>query len=502
MKKNLYFFFLGPILTGLLIAIAFSPFHLGFLAWFSLVPWLLTLRKVKTWKEALISGWITCITMQLFVSYGLISGFHYSVHLNWFLSFLGYLIFSFTSQPQFVAFSLVYYFLAKRKFFNPWLEPLIFSLLYAVLDWFLPKIFSDTIAHTQYRYPILVQICEYTGAYGLSVIVFLVNYAFVVLFENRDQKNLKSVVPASALALIAFVFVTTFGAYKISSENNVGIGEQSIKVLIVQGNPSLENLIKAEQGDPRANVSLLENHIQLTESTLKTFQADLVIWPEAVFRNMPNVNTDILKTELNRRMDLFFQNYKGSLIFGGFSKADHGRAYNTFYTASGATPDWKASFQEYRKQKLFPFGEYLPMEDYFPWVRKILPGAGSLLRNQEDRFTQNHILNIPSKNLSIEIIPLICYEVLFPAYVKQRIKQQNQQILINITNDSWFGDFGLPDIHFALAAFRAIDNRTPYLRASMRGPSAYIDHQGKMVQDTKINTQGVLKIELPIQSSN
>ena len=116
--------------------------------------------------------------------------------------------------------------------------------------------------------------------------------------------------------------------------------------------------------------------------------------------------------------------------------------------------------QSYNKRKLVPFGEFLPFENLFNkfGLKKITEGHGSFLRGQEDK-------NLLIDNLNI--LPLICYEIIFPDLIQK--SDDNTNLIINISEDGWFGKSIGPDQHFTKSIFRAIENNTFLLRSTNRG---------------------------------
>ena len=142
--------------------------------------------------------------------------------------------------------------------------------------------------------------------------------------------------------------------------------------------------------------------------------------------------------------------------------------------------------QRYNKRKLVPFGEFLPLENILNnfGFKKVTEGHGSYLRGYED----NNIL-IGKSN----ILPLICYEIIFPDLVKKSDKNTN--LIINISEDGWFGDSIGPDQHFVKSIFRAIENNTFLLRSANQGISAIIDNKGKIIKKLNRNEAGSIEYE-------
>ena len=149
--------------------------------------------------------------------------------------------------------------------------------------------------------------------------------------------------------------------------------------------------------------------------------------------------------------------------------------------------------QTYNKRKLVPFGEFLPFENLLNnfGLKKITEGHGSFLRGNKN---DNLIIG------NIKILPLICYEVIFTELIQK--SNINTNLIINISEDGWFGKSIGPNQHFAKSIFRAIENNTFFLRSTNKGVSAIIDNKGNIVKSLKRNEAGNIEFEVPLVKSN
>ena len=149
--------------------------------------------------------------------------------------------------------------------------------------------------------------------------------------------------------------------------------------------------------------------------------------------------------------------------------------------------------QSYNKRKLVPFGEFLPFENLLNnfGLKKITEGHGSFLKGKKNN-------NLIIDNLNI--LPLICYEIIFTDLIQKSDKNTN--LIINISEDGWFGKSIGPDQHFAKSIFRAIENNTFLLRSANKGVSAIIDNKGKIIKRLNRNEAGNIEFEVPLIKSN
>ena len=143
----------------------------------------------------------------------------------------------------------------------------------------------------------------------------------------------------------------------------------------------------------------------------------------------------------------------------------------------------------YNKIKLVPFGEFLPFEFFLKkfGLKKITEGHGSFSKG-----SNNDILTLDN----FKILPLICYEVIFTSLIQRASPETN--LIINISEDAWFGDTIGPDQHFAKAIFRAIESNVYLARSANKGFSAFVDNKGIIKKVLKPNETGVIEFNIPI----
>ena len=149
--------------------------------------------------------------------------------------------------------------------------------------------------------------------------------------------------------------------------------------------------------------------------------------------------------------------------------------------------------QEYNKQKLVPFGEFLPLESLLKrfGLKKITEGYGAFLKGEKQK-------NLKIENLNI--LPLVCYEVIFPNFIQSSEKGTN--LIINISEDGWFGNSIGPHQHFAKGIFRAIEQNSFFIRSANKGISAIINNKGEIIKKLSLNEAGNIELEVPLIKSN
>jgi apolipoprotein N-acyltransferase len=155
------------------------------------------------------------------------------------------------------------------------------------------------------------------------------------------------------------------------------------------------------------------------------------------------------------------------------------RYYNRAYITSGN----EEHPQYYDKVHLVPFGEYVPLKKILSFINRLVPAAGDFAAGDE-------IVTLNLRNLSIGV--LICFEAIFPEIARVQVRK-GANILVNLTNDAWFGKTSAPYQHLAMAVFRCVENRRAMIRSAGTGFSAFIDAQGKIIARSSLFQEEILE---------
>jgi len=175
---------------------------------------------------------------------------------------------------------------------------------------------------------------------------------------------------------------------------------------------------------------------------------------------------------------------KADVIFGILRIDERDRLYNSMVLSHEDQPP-----QIYDKRHLVPFGEYLPFEDWllrngFGFAPELFGVGFSAGRSATPMILSN----------SVKILPMICYEIIFPRAVSAA--RQDADVIVQISNDAWFGGFSGPAQHLEITRVRAIEQGMPIVRVSNPGISAVIDGRGEIVDKIPLNTAGHLDVQV------
>jgi apolipoprotein N-acyltransferase len=445
-------------LTGLLYFLAFPGIDIWPLAFVAFVPLCLALEG-QTVKRALLFGWISGFTMTFVGFYWLLemlktfSGFATPICV------LFMAILSVYQGGRIALFTWLYARAAQRG----WPRFLAFAMAFITSEHIYPLLFPWYFGATVHQVPALTQAAELGNPIVVGLTLLCANWAISELLIARRKQHPLPWRMAAVLTLVPLLSAG-YGALRVAQVDAQVAAEPKLRVGTVQANMSLF----AKRTDRYEG---LRRHLRLTEELQQQAQLDLVVWSETSVAGA--VTEDQVETFYR---NLFTRKLGIPVIFGGLlvRPVDDEREYVLFNSALLSNAEGEI-VGRYDKQFLLAFGEYLPFGDTFPILYKWSPNSG--------RFTPGTTLAplpLGEHQLSVHI----CYEDVLPSFVNRMISEAPADLLVNITNDAWFGDSTEPWIHLALATFRAIEHRRYFVRSTNSGVSAIIDPVGRVQAHT------------------
>ena len=485
MKKNLGL----SLLTGILFALALPPFKSGFLAYITLVPFLLLLEE-KNEGEAFRWGYITGLFIAMctlfWIGWVTLPGM-IGVLLVWPLyTALFALVFRFLWRHySAVAFILAPFLWVSIEYMQ--------SLTELAFPW-------NYIGYTQSYYLPFIQFAEYTSVYGVSFWVVLLNVLLFFAWKNR-KTNRKMTVTAVIFTLLIFLAPLPYGLRLLNSST---AESKAVHVSLVQGN--------RDPNEKWAGDIYKENFLVYETLTRQALQEspDLVIWPETA---MPFYLRS--KPLYMRRMHELVDSSATAILTGmmDFLYYKDG-SYDHFNSAMLFQPH-QSRTQTYAKMKLVPFSERVPYKTHFPFkfLKDLLwdLGIGDFGVGEEisvfsvganAQAGNVSAENNKKKNIEYKMATAICFESVFPEHIRKYVNA-GADFLIIITNDAWFGKTSAPFQHTQIAVFRAIENRRDIARCANTGISCFIDKYGRVRKSTSIFSSAVItdKVELNSQKT-
>ncbi len=454
----------GAATSGVLIAACFLRFQLFPLAWVAFVPLLWSLARAPTPRGALRLGLVAGLVTNLPAFYWLVYTIHVFGGFSYLVAVFFYACLSFFTASQFVLFALAWH----RT--GPGPLACAAPVLWVALEFLFPNLFPWRLANCQLRAPVLLQIGDITGPFGLSFVMVWISAALAELIERPRR-----VLPL-ALAASTSVGVVVYGALRLPAVDRAAAAAPTARVALVQGNVGIK-----EKGDIRYFDVNLDKYQELSEGLQD--KADLIVWPETV--NQRWVRADAAHLEPKEKP---FDDLRTHLIFGGLAFRLLGpNAAEEFNSAFLIGPSG-AVLGRYDKRILMPFGEYLPFAAYFPSIKSLSPESGG--------FTAGTTVSVFDVAGKVKVGQLICYEDLL-ASMSRHATQAGAEVLLNILNDAWYGNTAAPYQHQALALWRAVENRRYLLRGSNSGVTSIIDAAGRVVAEGGLFTAEVVSATVP-----
>lgn len=322
------------------------------------------------------------------------------------------------------------------------------------------------LGYIPYRRLEVIQVAAWTGVYGVSFLVVLVNAALAWVLLERTRRA-----PATAVAIVGLGVgaVLAAGIARLPAP-----GGETLPVAIVQG-----NIDQAIKWNPAFQQETLRIYAELTRAAASD-RRRLVVWPEAAVPAYVRYEPRILGglTGLSAEVG-------APLLVGAPDARRDGRV--TRYLNSAFLVKDQGLQARYDKMHLVPFGEYVPLKRLLFFVGAIAAEIGDFTPGGEAV-----IFSLDGTRFGT----VICYEVIFPDLFR-RFVAEGASFMVNITNDAWFGDSGGPLQHLAMVPLRAVENGVAVVRAANTGVSALVAPSGRIGPELGLLRRGFLRVEVP-----
>jgi apolipoprotein N-acyltransferase len=462
-------------LAGIFYFLGWAGFGIWPLALICLVPFwdALEIALHRSWKNALAIGWVygtvICVGgyhwlvefLDVFSGYGLLPS------TLFFLAFCIYLGF------EYALYALAYWGLRRRG----WTTAAVAIPILLVIEWLYPALFPTYLANSLHMLMVPTQIADIGGPLLITALIALVNLALyeIIRWLLGRRKAPKLIVATTATAVL---LSAVYGLIRIRQVEQRMAEAPVLRVGIVQVNMGIfEKRAEAIEGHRR--------HLEQSRQLEGAGELDLIVWPESAY-------VASLPREAPFDGNRVRRGLRTPLLFGGVSTETidgERRVYNSVFSmdANGIA---RAT---YDKTYLLMFGEYLPFGDTFPILYELSPNSG--------RFTPgNHVR--PVSLGPWRISTPVCYEDILARFTRKMVREGKPHVLINLTNDAWFGDTQEPWIHLVLSKYRAIEHRRYLLRSTNSGISAIIDPLGRIVAQSGLLTRENLRADIQMMDED
>jgi apolipoprotein N-acyltransferase len=362
--------------------------------------------------------------------------------------------------------------------------PVLFTALELLRNYLLSGFPWGNVGYTQYRNLAIIQVASITGVYGVTFLVVLGSALFYewigVYLRRRMTRPIVSTAAFAALVVGAFVW----GAYRSEALAAAAKKAPAVKVSVLQGN--IGQVVKNEAPAHRRSISSVYNRLTVEADARGS---DLIVWPEAAYpvllpRGVPSFSAD---------WSLLHPKKAGAHILLGAGTYHVGpdRVRRLGNSAFLLDPSLLV-LGRYDKTHLVPFGEYVPLG--LP-VEKLVLGAGEYVPGDKAE-----PLSFSRGDREVRGGVLICYEGIFPE-IARSLARRGANVLVNLTNDAWYGVSSAPYQHLSMYVFRAIETGRYLVRAANTGVSAFIDPYGRILARSRIFTEDDLTSEVRLLSA-
>jgi apolipoprotein N-acyltransferase len=326
-----------------------------------------------------------------------------------------------------------------------------------------PLVFPWYLAITQAWLPSVIQVADFSGPLGVSFVLMTVNAALYELLVAWRRGQALPWRRAAAAALV-LLFCLVYGQFRLRQVEAKRAAAPHVKVGLVQANIGID-----EKWLPELQAEHLAVHQRLS-ADLERRGAELIVWPESSYPYVFH-RRQTQDFPLNDRRKVQ-RGFRTPILFGTVTVGDD----SPYPFNSALMMDAEGRIQgRFDKNFLLVFGEYIPYYEHIQWVRKLIPEMSNFARGTE-------VTSFPYRDWRIG--PMICYEDIIPAFGRRLVAKQ-PHLMVNITNDAWFGATSEPYEHMALSVYRAVEHRLDMVRAVNTGTSVFISATGRVYQQTQ-----------------
>jgi apolipoprotein N-acyltransferase len=462
-------------LSGVALALAFPDYQLWPLAWVGLVPLLLALRGKGTAHGALLGSITGAVFFQM-VIWWIINTVTQFGHLPFWLAALVQALFLLVISSYIAFFGFAVTWIARKSSEDLALAagvPLWVAIEFArgamghlAFPW-------ARLADSQYLVTPIIQVADIVGEEGISFLILLVNATVAkVLFYFMDRRSGKAVFPSAwvAVSVALMACAVSYGALRLGETIP---SAKSVRVALIQGN--IDQARKWDKSYIRPQLEIYTRRtIMAANEGIKT-----IFWPEtaAPFFFGQDPDGDAMIKELSQKTG-------ATIIFGSPAFAKRDGQFIEYNRSWVVRPD--GFTQSYDKVHLVPFGEYVPFSKVLSFVHRVVSAIGEMEPGSA-------VMTLDAGELKVGV--QICYEIIFPRYSRQ-IGMIGGTALVNLSNDSWYGDSPASRQSLAMGVFRAVENRLPFLRVAQSGVSAIVTDRGRIVAETPLFVETTLTGEL------
>ena len=478
MNRKLYIDSVFLVALGMLTSLSLPPFNYFLINFFTFTFFFLfLLKKTNQLKNK-----------RFFFLYGWLFGFGYFVtSLYWITISLTFdqnykflIPFAFILIPSFLALfygfvSFLFLIYRPRNIIS---SIILFSLIFGVLEFIRGTILTgfpwNLIAYSFSNQLEFISVITIIGTYGFNLLcISLFTSPAIFLLRNKDSKRY---IWAYILFLIIIILIYIYGSSYKEKFNNSVPKTYNYKLRVIGSNVGLDRFYSNID-----SVSVIQELIKISQPNLN--DKTIFIWPEGI---VPNVS----QQKLIEYKSLFDENFNENHLFIiGINSEPLNNESKDYFNSLSVYDNNLNLLDSYNKINLVPFGEFLPFDNI---LRNI--GFRSLTNNYQSFSSgdQRDIIEINKQNISLRVLPLICYEII---YSGKLFYNSDFDFIVNISEDGWFGKSIGPKQHFTHSIFRAIESGKYVVRSSNNGIAAIINPLGIIEQSVEFGKSGYIDLK-------
>ena len=466
--KNKIFIYIIPFTLGLVTSFSLPPynyFFINFLTFPLLLIFLILNYKKGKWSSFKI-GWMFGFGYFISNLYWITNSLKFEENFKPLIPIALILIPLFLGIFYGLVTFACSFFSLKKKFSSIIIFSIFFSLIEFIRSFVLGGFPWNLIVFSWSDYLPFLQVLSYIGTYSfnlLSVTIFLI--PAIILFNYRKGIKAIFLICTTLILLINFLY----GSFIIKSDDKFIQNDLNFAIKIVSPKISINRYFEDES--PKKIISEL---VELSQPN--NLKKTIFIFPEGAL-------SSVYLEDLKNYSYIFSENYSEKhKIIMGINSIEDKKVFNSMVVLD---KDLNI-LTKYNKNKLVPFGEFLPFEKFFFkfGLKKITQGYRSFSSDNERK-----IININNLNF----VPLICYEIIYSGKINKT--EENFDLILNISEDGWFGNSVGPYQHFSHSIFRSIEEGKNLVRSANNGISAFINPKGQIINKIKSTERGVIEVK-------
>ncbi|WP_147821389.1 apolipoprotein N-acyltransferase [Salidesulfovibrio onnuriiensis] len=406
--------------------------------------------RAYSWKRAFFTGWLAGTLACTGCLYWMVVPVAVYSNLPWYVALPCPVLAGGALGLYYAGFCVAMYHAGRRV--DGVLLCVLAGMLWTCMEQLMGVMFTGfpwmNLASAFVPWPVFTQLASVIGAYALSGLFVMLAVAALLYSTIRG---------ATLLGVALLMIICGFGVYRLQAYAPEG---REFIVGLVQG-----NVDQSLKWNPKYQTKTVTSYMELSRDSILKGKPDLVVWPETA---MPFYFQD--DTVYGRSVRRFARKSGTAILTGApaYKVTDPAKRRYVLFNRAFLVDGEGMDTGKYDKEHLVPFGEYMPLEDFMPF-EKLVQAAGNFKPGNG---------NEPIRVKDVPFGVLVCYEAIFPELAQKQVAN-GAQLLVNISNDAWFGETAAPMQHLALTALRALEQGRWIARCTNTGITAFIDPLGR-----------------------